>query len=201
MTPIDLRILCTALGFTAVVMQGGKLPKSEGVLRASGFANLIEEFCRTTLPDISDEAKPVTSSNTAKIDRLVERFKSNLKDNKNPDLPHDKDFLLQLYDRLQQRHRSRATDNLLADEILHLLNEELLLDEGVTQNADTSEDAIAEKLEAQQRMANAIIKIIKEKGECQPHDLRGKGFTADEIARHWPMAYALAEVEIKTKGS
>lgn len=51
MTTIDLRVLCTALGFTAVVMQGEKIPRKFGALRATAFANLIEEFCRSTVPE------------------------------------------------------------------------------------------------------------------------------------------------------
>lgn len=51
MTLTDLRLLCTALGFTAVVMQGGEIEKKDGALRATGFANLIEEFCRVSFPE------------------------------------------------------------------------------------------------------------------------------------------------------
>jgi hypothetical protein len=54
MKPADLRLLCTALGFTAVVMRGEKLPKKEGALRATVFANLIEEFCRASVPEALD---------------------------------------------------------------------------------------------------------------------------------------------------
>jgi hypothetical protein len=50
MTPTDLRVLCAALGFTAVVIQGGKVPKQEGARRASEFTELIEEYCRLTVP-------------------------------------------------------------------------------------------------------------------------------------------------------
>jgi hypothetical protein len=51
MTPSDLRVLCAALGFTAVVMQGGKLPKQDCARRASEFAGHIEEYCRITEPE------------------------------------------------------------------------------------------------------------------------------------------------------
>jgi len=198
MTPQDLRILSTALGFTAVVMQGENISKKDGARRATGLANLIEEFCHTALPDsFGAGAATVFRGDTKQTDRLIERFKGNLKDGKTIDLPHDRDLLLQLYDRLYQRHRSHATDNLIADEILHLLDEELLFDAGVMQDADTSEETVAEKLEVQHRMANAIITIIKAKGQCQPHDLKAESFTQHEIAVHWPMAYALAQVELK----
>lgn len=109
MTRDDLRIFCTALGFTAVVMQGGEHQKDRA-LRATGLANLIEEFCRSAMPE--------------------------------------------------------------------LLNE---------------------NLDLQHRMADTILDIMRQKGECKPHDLRDKGFSLDEIARHWPMAYALAEVNWNLK--
>jgi hypothetical protein len=51
MTPTYLRALCAALGFTAVAVQGGKLPADEGARRAAQFANLIEEFCRHMVPE------------------------------------------------------------------------------------------------------------------------------------------------------
>ena len=51
MNSIDLRVLCLALGFTAVVTQGGKLPTKEGASRATAVANLIEKFCRASIAD------------------------------------------------------------------------------------------------------------------------------------------------------
>ena len=63
MTPTDLRILCTALGFTAVVMQGGRPPKKESNFRAAVFAGLIEEFCRATLPDVFGEVEKHSNQN------------------------------------------------------------------------------------------------------------------------------------------
>jgi len=51
MTETDLRLLCTALGFTAVVMQGEKLLKDESASRAVGLAKLIEEFCHASVPE------------------------------------------------------------------------------------------------------------------------------------------------------
>lgn len=54
MTRTDLRVLCVALGFTAVVMQGGTPSKKEGACRAMEFADLIEAFCYKTVPDALD---------------------------------------------------------------------------------------------------------------------------------------------------
>lgn len=124
MTPADLRLLCTALGFTAVVMRGEKLPKKDGALHATGFANLIEEFCRASVPEGLDR--------TASVDRAGS-------------------------------------------------------DPGSIPDAE--------------RMAAVIVEIIKEKGGCLPQDLAARGFTPDEIDRHWPMAKALAYVELNIMDS
>jgi hypothetical protein len=51
MTTTDFRALCLALGFTAVAMQGDKIPQKEAARRATVFAGLIEEFCRVTKTD------------------------------------------------------------------------------------------------------------------------------------------------------
>jgi hypothetical protein len=51
MTAMDLRVLCAALGFTTIVMQGGRVPKQEAAGRASDVAGLIEEFCRIVVPE------------------------------------------------------------------------------------------------------------------------------------------------------
>jgi hypothetical protein len=50
------------------------------------------------------------------------------------------------------------------------------------------------------RMASAIIAITQEKGGCLPQDLNERGFTPDEVAKHWHMAKALAAVEIRLMG-
>jgi hypothetical protein len=47
-----------------------------------------------------------------------------------------------------------------------------------------------------QRMAYVIASIVKVHGECRPHDLKDQEFTPDQIARHWPAAYALACVSL-----
>jgi len=57
------------------------------------------------------------------------------------------------------------------------------------------------KFSLAERMATAIVEVIKEKGGCLPHDLAAKGFTYEEIDRHWAMAKALAYVELKIMDS
>ncbi len=126
MTLTDLRLLCAALGFTAVVIHGGKAPKREAARRAGEFARLIEEFCRLSVPEA-------------------------IKGEKGEDM--------------------RVVD------------------------------LVTEKPEAKfgpaERMATAIAEIYRKQGGCLPQDLIAKGFTPEEIDRHWAMAKALALVELK----
>lgn len=99
MTPTDLRILCTALGFAAVVMQGGRPPKKESNLRAAAFAGLIEEFCRASLPEVFDEAggdaRPASDPNDPKPEShfaVAERMANAIADSYRETggcLPHD----------------------------------------------------------------------------------------------------------------
>jgi hypothetical protein len=50
MTRADHQILFMALGFVAVILQ--ETPHQNQAIRAVGIAKLIEEFCRTSLPEI-----------------------------------------------------------------------------------------------------------------------------------------------------
>lgn len=126
----DLRVLCTALGFTAVVIKDGKLPRKEAAQRALKFAELTEEFCRLSLPETFGAAG--------------------------------------------EENRGEAGSE-------------------------------AQKTEAKfpvaERMASAIVAIIREQGGCLPHELLAKGFTHEEIDRHWAMAKALAYVELNITDS
>jgi hypothetical protein len=40
------------------------------------------------------------------------------------------------------------------------------------------------------------VEIYREQGGCLPQDLLSKGFTNDEIVRHWQIANALAKLEL-----
>lgn len=125
MTRMNLRVLCAALGFTAVVMRSGKIPKEGGAYRASEFTGHIEEYCRGTVPEA-----------------------------------------------LEQRE----------EEDMHVVD-----------LVSTEPDG---KFEPAGQMATAIVEIYREQGGCLPQDLLSKGFTNDEIDRHWAMANALAKVEL-----
>ncbi len=138
MTPTDLRILCAALGFTTVVIQGKKFPKKESDKLAAAFANLIEEFCRVTIPSALGVANDDLNQNTDNviIDEAIDRFKDDLITKQNARLPEDKATLCLFYSRLQARQTkkeqkqffSKATEDVIANHILHMIDEELMED-------------------------------------------------------------------------
>jgi hypothetical protein len=127
MKPHDVRLLCTALGFTALVTREGKASKS----KITDFAGLIEEFCQAAVPEAFEAA------------------------NGNGE-----------------------------DEIPEAPNPE----------SQTLESVV-------QRMADAIVEVYKEQNGCLPQDLKAKGFTPEEVDRHWAMAKALAAVKMNMSDS
>ncbi|MDR3448778.1 MAG: hypothetical protein P4M15_03355 [Alphaproteobacteria bacterium] len=114
MTPDDLRLFCTALGFTAVVIKGP--PQAQDNARqALDFAHLIEAFClRAANQDVPQG-----------LDEEIERLKSALRNEGSTDLHKDRATLLHLYERLQQRHALYASNDDVADRVLELLDAEL----------------------------------------------------------------------------
>ena len=128
------QILFTALGFTAVVIQGAS--GADGAARAVGFAHLIEEFCRETIPNAFG-GESHASSGQSDIDRKIEEFKSDLIERETALLPEDRASLLAFYDRLQTRKTQSqqkafyetAPDDLIANRVLTLIDEEILRDE------------------------------------------------------------------------
>jgi hypothetical protein len=46
-----------------------------------------------------------------------------------------------------------------------------------------------------ERMAKAIVDVMRKNGECLPQDLLPFGFTKDETIDYWHKAYAIAAVE------
>jgi hypothetical protein len=53
------------------------------------------------------------------------------------------------------------------------------------------------KFEPVARMADAIIDIALQQGECLPLDLQAKGFSSNEVAALWHFAQAMAAIELK----
>ncbi|MER2520718.1 MAG: tyrosine-type recombinase/integrase [Bdellovibrionales bacterium] len=108
-----------------------------------GFARLIEEFGRETIPGAFDDKNSFTSSQPD-IDRKIEEFKSGLIKRETAILPEDRAALLQFYDRLQTRKAQNeqkafyetAPDDLIANRVLTLIDEEILRDEQATHTGD-----------------------------------------------------------------
>ncbi|MDD3181279.1 MAG: hypothetical protein PHD48_00510 [Alphaproteobacteria bacterium] len=129
------------------------------------------------------------------LDSLIERLKYSLESSHHAELPSDLGVLHGLYERLIVRYRWYATEDLVADTVLYLLEEE-------NRNKNEAhmevvriagnEDIFSQCLS----MATAIVEMLKAKGECLPTDITAKGFSHDDIKRHWAMSYALARVEL-----
>ena len=132
MSHFNNRILFTALGFTAVIIQG-EAGKTNGAHRAIELAKLIEEFCTLNLPSIPSVSL-VSETGVDEIDRIIDKHKNELRQNEETHLPQDRGALLKFYDRLQVRkiHRTQrdfyadATADKLADLVLHFLDEEIV---------------------------------------------------------------------------
>jgi transcriptional regulator with XRE-family HTH domain len=60
---------------------------------------------------------------------------------------------------------------------------------------------LKDKVSVAERMATAVTKIMREQGGCLPKNLLTKGFTDEEIDRHWAMANALAKIELNIMDS
>lgn len=43
------------------------------------------------------------------------------------------------------------------------------------------------------RLAEAIMESLDKTGECKILDMEAKGFSRDELARHWPHAWKIVE--------
>jgi hypothetical protein len=47
------------------------------------------------------------------------------------------------------------------------------------------------------KMATIIVDLTRKNGSCSQEDLLEFGFTKEEAAAHWPMANAMAAIELK----
>jgi hypothetical protein len=83
---IDLRVLCNALGFATVAVQGDAGLK-EGALRARGLARLIEEYCRASVPEsFGDE---IAQSKLAVAERMAAVIVASSSKGQGECQPHD----------------------------------------------------------------------------------------------------------------
>lgn len=121
MNPADVRVLCTALGFTAVVLKSDA-KQLDSVRRALGFAHQIEAFCNYAIPQLGEAAN---ENEISQCDEMIEKLKNDLRSEGIADLQKNRQTLFRLYDRLRQRYATYASDDMIADRVLELLDAEL----------------------------------------------------------------------------
>ncbi len=132
MTRNDLRIFCTALGFTAVVTSGAGA--QDQAKKAQALAALIEEFCCVCVPDgfTAPQEKEDALDKDA-VDRIIDQYKTELVVQESARLPSDRALLVRMYDRLltrktraeQRAFYETAPSALIADQILCLVENEI----------------------------------------------------------------------------
>ncbi len=137
MTRTDFKVLFTALGFLAVVMKGENA-NNDGADKARKLAGLIEEFCIVTHPEQFGRCDQVPSVSSTTINDMINHFKGQLVNKGDASLPHDRPTLLQFYEQLivrqtrlrEQHFYQMATDDLIANRVLAMIDEEIKADEG-----------------------------------------------------------------------
>jgi hypothetical protein len=138
MKNIDHKTLFTALAFLAVAQKGKDAGDHETAEQIRQLASLIEAFC-------AENAVPVPAplsdgADATIIDQMIERHIRELLRNEETRLPKDKETLIKLHDRLQQRKVQRmqrdfyanATEAKLADLVLNYLDGEIEDSRGLT---------------------------------------------------------------------
>ena len=136
MTRDDLRILCTALGFSAVIAND-VASREKQALRATAIAGLIEAFCMSAVPDAFgfDASDDIICDATA-IDREIDRYKEELRVEGSAELPQDRETLIKFYDRLllrkehydQREFYASGSTAIFANRVLHMVEEEINCD-------------------------------------------------------------------------
>jgi hypothetical protein len=118
----DIQILFTALGFLTVVMKGENA-KKDGAKQAKAMAGLIEAFCQAAHPKAFEGE---TEADKSDVDQIIEDYKEDeFPLGRLATLIANKELLYRVYDRLVQRHRAYASEEMIAGEIEHFLEEEL----------------------------------------------------------------------------
>jgi hypothetical protein len=130
MTSTDYKVLFTALGFLAVILDN--VPRDRQALRATTLAQLIEAFCASSVPDaLASEA--VEGARTTETEELLELYIAELRDTGSAQLSHDRQTLLGMYELLliqklrfeQKAFFESGHDDVIANRILQLAEERL----------------------------------------------------------------------------
>jgi hypothetical protein len=133
MTRTDLQILYTALAYIAVYLkEPQEAHKAEPAIILAAH---IEEYCRKNVENAfpPNEVHFVSDGDANAIDKIIDKHVQELRHEESTILPQDRQSLLTIYDRLQQRkaHRMQATfyqtvhDEFLADSVRRYLDEEI----------------------------------------------------------------------------
>jgi hypothetical protein len=134
MTRMDHKVIFTALGFLAVILDN--VPRDKQAMRATAIAQLIEAFCATSVPDGFMSEAP-EAARTTETEELIELYIAELRDTGSAQLSHDRQTLLGMYDLLLiQKMRFEQTaffesghDDVIANRILQLAEERLRRDQ------------------------------------------------------------------------
>src|SRR6266851_5727867 len=130
MTRTDHKVIFTALGFLAVILDNA--PRHLQALRATTFAQLIEAFCAASVPDAFMSEAP-EAARTTETEELLQLYIAELRDTGSAQLSHDRQTLLGMYDLLliqrirfeQRAFYASGHDDVLANRILQLAEERL----------------------------------------------------------------------------
>jgi hypothetical protein len=130
MTRTDYKVIFTALGFLAVILDN--VPRDKQALRATTLAQLIEAFCATSLPEAFTSEPPETSR-TAETEQLLELYIAELRETGAARLSYDRQTLLGMYDLLliqkmrfeQKEFLASGHDDMIANRILQLAEERI----------------------------------------------------------------------------
>jgi len=126
--------LCLLLAFQSVVTNG-RTKTQDAEKKVVELAKRMDEFC--ALHDRSSLAANTMSfvddAEAAKLDDAISKHLTELKSKEQTNLPQDRETLIRLYDRLQQRKSRRlqahfymtAKEEKLSDLVLRYLDEEI----------------------------------------------------------------------------
>jgi hypothetical protein len=126
----DHKIIFTALGFLAVILDNA--PRDRQAMRAMTVAQLIEEFCASSVPDAFTSEAP-EGARTAETEELLQLYIAEFRDTGSAQLSHDRQTLLGMYELLllqklrfeQKAFFESGHDEVIANRILQLVEEQL----------------------------------------------------------------------------
>lgn len=194
MTNINKETLFAALGFLTVALSGEKQNSPE---KAKTMADLIEAFC-----DQQNNTEPQQPSQRLiwLLDEIIGSIKTQLRAGQTAELPSAEDLKIEILKRLHYRQSIYVMDALKGHELLDAAILKLLEAESKNVKCEakmkiTAVQGDPNAFAPYEHLTTTIVNIIKSKGSCTKEDVKGKGFSNEELDQ-WSMAYALAMVEL-----